>query len=98
MKLTDQEIEHLAHRRARAKMGWIVHACVYVAVNAVLLIVHASRGHGGAWPLFPALGWGFGLAMHGISVFLRGSGALRGRLVDRERRRLLHERESAPPA
>ena len=33
---TDDELEQLARKRAGARMGWYVHATVYIAVNAVL--------------------------------------------------------------
>jgi hypothetical protein len=43
--------------------------------------------------MFPLLGWGLGLALHGISVFVIGSGSgLRERLEQRERDKLLRER------
>ena len=92
--LSTQEIEQLARKRAGAKLGWYVHAAVYVLVN--LFIFAISRygfGHR-PWSVFPLLGWGLGLAFHGIAVFVLGSGnGLRERLVARERERLLRERD-----
>jgi hypothetical protein len=39
--------------------------------------------------VFPALGWGLGLAVHGLLVFVLGTGSgLRERMVQRERERL----------
>jgi hypothetical protein len=39
--------------------------------------------------VFPLLGWGLGLGLHGISVFmLRAGGEFRERLVQQERDRL----------
>ena len=68
------------------KMGWIVHAGVYVAVN--LMLATLSYLSGRHWAVFPAFGWGLGLAIHGIVVYLvAGGGAYEG-LVERERRRL----------
>lgn len=41
------------------------------------------------WVMFPALGWGVGLAIHGVVVFvLTGGGGLHDRLVRQERERL----------
>jgi hypothetical protein len=39
--------------------------------------------------VFPAMGWGLGLLIHGAVVFLGGAGTpLRQRLLDRERAQL----------
>lgn len=85
-KLSHEDIERLARRRAGAKLGWYVHATVFVLVNLMLFALSShGLGHRG-WSLFPLLGWGLGLALHGIAVFLLGD--LRERLVERERERL----------
>jgi hypothetical protein len=92
--LTPEEIEQLARRRAGAKMGWYTHACLYVVVNLFLFAAsyYGLRRHG--WSLYPALGWGLGLALHGISVFVLGKGsALRERVVQRERERLQRQQQ-----
>jgi hypothetical protein len=91
-QLTEEDIESLARRRAGAKLGWYVHAMVYVIVN--LGMFAASRyGFGNRhWSVFPLMGWGVGLALHGISVFVLGKGSTwRERLVERERERLRRE-------
>jgi hypothetical protein len=91
--LTDEQIDRLARRRASAKMGWFIHAAVYIAVNAVLFFI--AHNHGGEhrrWSVFPAAGWGVGLLFHGISVWGLGGG-LRERLVERERRNLQRQRD-----
>lgn len=93
--LTPEEIDALARRRAGAKMGWYIHATVYVLVNLLIFSVsHYGFGHR-PWSVMPLLGWGLGLALHGIAVFLLGSGSgLRERMVQRERERL--QRENGP--
>ena len=94
MTLSPEEIERLAQKRAGAKLGWYVHALVYVCVN--LYIFAASRyGFGERpWSAFPLLGWGLGLAFHGLSVFVLG-GNLRDRLVQQERDRLHRQRDGS---
>lgn len=85
-------IERLARRRAGAKMGWYIHATVFIAVNLVLALLAAASGRD--WALFPAFGWGLGLAIHGLVVFLTTGGAgLHDRLVQRERNRLQLQRD-----
>ena len=87
MDTPDRSLDRLARRRAGAKMGWLVHALVYVAVNLFLFAL--AFGSGRNWAIYPALGWGIGLAAHGLVVFLASGGAGRyQRLVEHERSRL----------
>lgn len=96
--LSPEQIDRLARKRASAKMGWYTHAAVYVVVNAFLvLLAQASLGHR-AWSIYPVLGWGVGLGLHGLAVFFFGGGSdLRQRLVERERQQLLREQERSAP-
>lgn len=78
------DLDRLARRRAGAKMGWLLHACVYLCVNLALAALAAYQGR--HWAVFPALGWGLGLAIHGAAVWLAlPGGRLHARLVERER-------------
>jgi hypothetical protein len=94
--LSPEEIDRLARKRAGAKLGWYLHLAVYVLVNLGLFA--ASRyawGHR-PWSIFPLIGWGVGVTLHGISVFVLGKGsAWRERMVDRERERLRRQQERA---
>ena len=83
-------IERLARRRAGAKMGWFVHAGVYLLVNLFLVLLSASRGHG--WAVYPLLGWGLGLLVHGAVVwFVAPGGNLYAWVLARERRALRND-------
>lgn len=75
-----------AQRIAGRKLGLLVHATVYLVVNGMLVLVAWSAGSG-AWPVFPAAGWGVGLLVHAL-VVLGPFDAIRRRLVEREVRRL----------
>jgi hypothetical protein len=87
--LTPEALEQLARKRAGAKLGWYIHATVYVVVNTVVFGMSSYAFGIRPWSLGPLLGWGLGLALHGIAVFVLGSGGgLRERLVARERERL----------
>jgi hypothetical protein len=89
--LTD-DLERTARRHARAKLGWFIHAMVFVAVNTMLVLI--AFGHGRGWAIYPAAGWGIGLAFHGAVVFLRTGGAgLYERLLQNERSRLQPQRD-----
>jgi hypothetical protein len=85
------QLERTARRRAGLKMGWFIHAGVYVAVNLLLAVLSAASGRN--WAIFPALGWGLGLAIHGVVVFLVAGGGLYESLVERERRQLTAQKD-----
>ena len=87
MKTNEDRIERQARRRAGAKMGWFIHAGVYLAVNLGLAMLAAASGRN--WAIYPAMGWGLGLLVHGVVVFIAtGGGGLQQRLVESERRKL----------
>ena len=89
----DARIERLARKRAGAKLGWYIHATVYVCINLLLVVLAASSGRN--WAMVPALGWGLGLAIHGLVVFLATGGAgLHEKLVQQERRRLASQHDA----
>jgi hypothetical protein len=84
-----EALERLAHKRAAAKLGWYVHAFFFVTVNLLLLALSRHGFGSRPWSGFPLLGWGLGLALHGLSVFVLGNGnGLREHLVQKERERL----------
>ena len=92
--LTSDEIDSLAKKRAGAKVGWYIHATVYVLVNLFLFAVSRYGFGTRNWSLAPLLGWGLGLALHGISVwFLGAGGRLRERMVQRERDQILQQQQ-----
>jgi hypothetical protein len=92
--MTPDDIEQLARRRAGAKLGWYVHAAAFVVVNLVLFSLSRYGFGSRPWSVFPLLGWGLGLALHGISVFVLGTGSgLRERMVQKERERLLRDQQ-----
>ncbi len=76
------DLDRQARRRAGAKMGLYIHATVYVLVNLMLAAISASSGR--HWAVFPALGWGLGLAVH-AAVVLLATGGFFEQMVQRER-------------
>lgn len=90
--LPDPQLERLARKRAGMRLGWLIHAGVFVAVN--LLLAALSSLGGRAWAIYPFLGWGLGLAIHGAVVLAAmPGGGLMERLVRQERRRLAAQRD-----
>lgn len=78
------DLERLAQRRAQAKLGWFTHASVYILVN--LFLAFLSSRSDSYWAVFPALGWGLGLLIHGAKVWITlPGGSLYAHLLERER-------------
>ena len=87
--LPNDEIDRLARRRAGAKLGWYAHATVYLLVNLFLFAMSEYGIGQRRWSIYPMLGWGLGVALHGVAVFVLGSGSgLRERMIEKERERL----------
>ena len=63
----EPKLERQARRRAGAKVGWYIHALVYISVNLILALLSSMSGE--HWAIFPAMGWGLGLGIHGLVVF-----------------------------
>ncbi len=95
MPLSPEEIDTLARKRAGAKLGWYMHATVYVLVNLFIFAISEYGFGTRRWSVYPLLGWGLGLVLHGASVFLIGKGSgLRERMVQKERERLQREQRN----
>ncbi|GAB5469299.1 MAG: 2TM domain-containing protein [Rhodospirillales bacterium] len=63
---TDEQeaIEHV-----RDIKGFYSHLAVYVVSIVVMAIANLSSGTQTLWFIWPLLGWGLGVAAHGLSVF-----------------------------
>jgi hypothetical protein len=71
---------HVRLRRcpAAGPKSFFAHATAYVLVIAMLVAIWALTTPGGYfWPVWPMLGWGIGLASHGLAARSRQSSAVR---------------------
>ncbi len=59
----------LARGRAEAKFGFYKHLAVYLAVNALLVVINLLTSPGSYWAIWPLLGWGIAIVIHAVSVF-----------------------------
>jgi len=90
--LSASEIDRLAHKRAAARMGWYIHATVYLLVNTGLYAGATIAGR--HWLPGPLFAWGLALAIHGIVVWLAMPGArLYEHLLQKELARLQPQRD-----
>jgi hypothetical protein len=86
------DLERRARRRVALKLGFGVHALVFVLVNAGLAAINAYTG-GPHWSAWPLAGWGLGLAIHGLVTFLNLQGeGWRARMLQSEREHLQRNR------
>jgi len=74
----------LARKIAERKVGFIRHAAIYLLVIGGLALINNVTWGGYQWWLWPALGWGIGVASHFLSAFLYQSGTLVERVAKRE--------------
>ena len=63
-----EERRDAAIERVKAKHGFRTHVVVYLAVNALLVLIWALSDAGYFWPIWPILGWGIGLALNAWKV------------------------------
>ena len=62
----DQRAYQDARRRVRALRFFYMHALIYVGVNALLIVINLVTSPERPWVRAPLMGWGIGLAVHGI--------------------------------
>jgi 2TM domain len=61
----------------KRKRGFFIHLFVYLAVNALLIVVNLLYTPDYYWFLFPLVGWGLMLAAHAYATFYRRRGGAR---------------------
>lgn len=84
--------EERARRHVRRLREFYVHALMYVVVMAGIVLLNWIISPTFWWVVFPAIGWGIGLAAHGISVFFEDS-VLGTSWEERKTRELLQHEE-----
>ncbi|HEU0031967.1 MAG TPA: 2TM domain-containing protein [Kofleriaceae bacterium] len=85
---TEEELEKIAKRRVQARLGFGIHASMYVMVNAGLLLIWAFTGAGYPWFVWPMLGWGVGVLAHALALWIGPDTPTEQRAVERELARM----------
>ena len=87
--LRDEALERLKKRR-----DFWTHLFVYTTANVLLVAIWAiATPDSMFWPIFPMLGWGFGVAANAWDVFLRPP--ITETELEREEQRLREKRVAA---
>lgn len=94
--MSEDPLRREAERRADAKLGFRTHALVYVLVNAGLLAINLLTSPGTLWFYWPLIGWGVGLAAHGLAVY-SGGAERREKAIAAEMAALARARGGPPP-
>ena len=82
--MTEEKLRQLARERAKAKTGFYIHLIIYIIVNILLVSIwYITLGPSGfPWFVFPLIGWGIALVIHGVVTF--GGNSLEDRMTERE--------------
>ena len=83
--MNDQEAYERAKARVEARIGFIIHLAVYIAVNSLLIIINFSTSPEYLWFKWPLIGWGIGLFFHALAVFsLTGGSKIKQGMIEKE--------------
>ena len=89
--LDETRLRALAHRRVYGRISFFIHLACYVACLPLLLWPSLHIGPVAEWSLWPVLGWGIGVVIHGVCA-LGVSNDWHARMVDAEMGRLRRRR------
>lgn len=86
--MSDSEQAAAARQRAIAKYGFYRHLALYLVINAFLVLINIATGAETNWAIWPMLGWGIAVVIHGLSVFVfTGRNKIIDRMTEREMQR-----------
>jgi uncharacterized ion transporter superfamily protein YfcC len=87
---TEDQLREQAIKQLKKKRDFRSHLFIYLAVNAMLVVIWAVTSSGFFWPIFPILGWGIGIGANAWDVY--GRKQITEDEVQRETERLRSER------
>ncbi len=68
--MAEQERYEDAKKRVEELKGFYTHLFIYLAVNLFLFILNMLTAPDALWFYWPLIGWGIGILIHGLSVFV----------------------------
>jgi hypothetical protein len=86
--MDDEQMMKLAKQRVEERVGLVVHAAMYVLVNAGLILTWRLTGSSYPWFIWPLLGWGAGLMAHALTYWFGPNSRHGAKAIDREVQRL----------
>lgn len=83
--MNNTHFEYRARQRAKAKFGFYSHVAIYAAVILLLFFVNILTAPGTYWVVWPLMGWGIAVVIHGVSVYgARRKAEIIDRMTDQE--------------
>lgn len=71
--------------QATAVVNFRIHLFTFMAVMGLLIIINLLNSPDVIWFIWPLLGWGLGLVLHGLKVFYwSDKPSLKERLIEKE--------------
>lgn len=84
-------LRQVSHAEAQqiAVRNFFIHLAIYLVVNAGLIALNLNNSPDRLWFYWPLAGWGLGIVLHAVAVFVTGRAAdhvqdRRERMSDRE--------------
>ena len=65
--------EENIRRQVRSERAFLIHVAFFIIANALLLGINLITAPQKIWAVWPLLGWGLGLFLHGLRVYTRHS-------------------------
>jgi len=65
-----QQSYEKARKRVKELKGFYSHLIVYIFVNILLIMINLLTDSSSWWFIYSLLGWGIGLATHGLNTFV----------------------------
>ena len=85
--MKNQDSQQTARKMAKAKVEFRIHLINYIAVNTLLAILNLTLSPGYIWFIWPLLGWGIGIILHALRVYVFGTSSIKERLIEAEMRK-----------
>ena len=83
--MKNQEAYTNAKKKVETRMSFYTHLAVYLVVITMLTILNVTVAGDYFWAIWPMIGWGSGVIIHGLSTFVFDSqSSLKERLIAKE--------------
>jgi hypothetical protein len=83
--MKNQEAYTNAKKKVETRMSFYTHLAVYLVVISFLTILNLTVTGGYFWAMWPMIGWGSGLIVHGLFTFVfDAESSLKERLIEKE--------------
>jgi hypothetical protein len=83
--MTNQDEYKQAKKKVEAKISFYTHLGVYLGVMTLLTILNLTVAGDYFWAMWPMIGWGSAVIIHGLRTFVFSSkSGMKDRLIEKE--------------